>query len=337
MGREKKNFLFMDSWMALFKTMPSQEAGDLIKAVCAFVQGEKVDLENPLVLSMFNFIKGQIEENTEAYRAKCEKQAEYGRMGSAKRWGEKEKAIEEKSYPTENHSYPISENGYPIEKDSYPISEDSHPIENDSYPISENGYPIENDSYPISENGYPINCDRVEWHKDKDKDNDKDILPPYSPPKGGKADSSLRSESRENVSVYTPPKTDRTDYQAVLDAFHESCSSLPKVLKLSDSRKKAIKARLNDFGLEEIKRAFVLTEQSDFLKGTNTNGWQASFDWLMKPANLTKVLEGNYENRASPGKKSMWGEDDYLNKLANGEVSLSDDLLVGEVIEEVEV
>ena len=145
MEKEKKNLLFMHSWMALFKTMPSQEAGDLIKAVCAFVQGEKVDLENPLVLAMFNFIKGQIEENTEAYRAKCEKQAEYGRMGSAKRWGEKEKAIEE----------------------------NSHPIENNSYPISENGYPIAEDSYPTSENGYPINSDRVEWHKDKDKDKDK--------------------------------------------------------------------------------------------------------------------------------------------------------------------
>lgn len=311
MGKEKKSFLFMDSWMALFETMPSQEAGDLIKAVCAFVKGEKVDLENPLVLAMFNLIKGQIEENTEAYRAKCEKQAEYGRMGSAKRWGEKEKAIEENSYPTESDSYPISE---------------------DSYPIAENGY-------PISENSYPINSDRVEWHKEEDKEEDnkkekdnkknKDI-PPYSPPKGGKADSSLRSESRENVAVYTPPKTDRTDYQAVLDAFHELCPSLPKVLKLSDSRKKAIKARLNDFGLEEIKRAFALTEQSDFLKGTNATGWQAGFDWLMKPANLTKVLEGNYENKHKAGKPgSMFGEDDYLAKVARGEASIMDEWFGG--------
>ena len=138
-------------------------------------------------------------------------------------------------------------------------------------------------------------------------------------------DSSLRSESRENVSVYTPPKTARTDYQAVLDAFHESCPSLPKVLKLSDSRKKAIKARLNDFGLEEIKRAFTLTEQSDFLKGNNATGWQAGFDWLMKPANLTKVLEGNYENKHKAGKPgSMFGEDDYLAKVARGEASIMD-------------
>ena len=125
------------------------------------------------------------------------------------------------------------------------------------------------------------------------------------------------------MAVYTPPKTDRTDYQAVLDAFHESCPSLPKVLKLSDSRKKAIKARLSDFGLEEIKRAFALTEQSDFLKGTNATGWQAGFDWLMKPANLTKVLEGNYENKHKAGKPgSMFGEDDYLAKVARGEASI---------------
>ena len=303
MEKEKKNLLFMHSWMALFKTMPSQEAGDLIKAVCAFVQGENVDLENPLVLAMFNFIKGQIEENTEAYRAKCEKQAEYGRMGSAKRWGEKEKAIEE----------------------------NSHPIENNSYPISENGYPIAEDSYPISENGYPINSDRVEWHKDKDKDKDKDNkkdkdIPPYSPPKGGEADSSLRSESRQNIGDYTPPKPERTDYQGVLDAYHECCPSFPAVIKLTETRKRAIKARLKDYGLDEIKRAFSLAGQSDFLKGSS--GWQASFDWLMKPANMTKVLEGNYTNRASPagGKsKSMWGEDDYLAKLARGEVSLGEE------------
>ena len=302
MEKEKKNLLFMHSWMALFKTMPSQEAGDLIKAVCAFVQGEKVDLENPLVLAMFNFIKGQIEENTEAYRAKCEKQAEYGRMGSAKRWGEKEKAIEE----------------------------NSHPIENNSYPISENGYPIAEDSYPTSENGYPINSDRVEWHKDKDKDKDKDNkkdkdIPPYSPPKGGEADSSLRSESRQNIGDYTPPKPERTDYQGVLDAYHECCPSFPVVIKLTETRKRAIKARLKDYGLDEIKRAFSLAGQSDFLKGSS--GWQASFDWLMKPANMTKVLEGNYTNRASPNGKSqsMWGEDDFVAKVIRGETSLAEE------------
>ena len=288
MEKDKNSFLFMDSWITLFQSMPSQEAGDLIKAVCDFSTGKQAEIENPLVLAMFNLIKKQMEENKENYKAKCEKQAEYGKMGSEKRWGKTQK--QEKS----------KENSYPIQKDSYPIQKDS----------------------------YPINSDRVEWHKEEEEEKEKeeDILPPYSPPKGGEADSSLRSESRQNIDGYTPPKPERTDYQGVLDAYHECCPSFPAVIKLTEARKRAIKARLKDYGLDEIKRAFSLAGQSDFLKGSS--GWQASFDWLMKPANMTKVLEGNYTNRASPagGKsKSMWGEDDYIAKLARGEVSLGEE------------
>lgn len=303
MEKDKNSFLFMDSWITLFQSMPSQEAGDLIKAVCDFSTGKQAEIENPLVLAMFNLIKKQMEENKENYKAKCEKQAEYGKMGSEKRWGKTQK--QEKS----------KENSDSIAKDSYPISEDSYPIPKDSY---------------------PINSDRVEWHKEeeeeKEEEKEEDILPPYSPPKGGEADSSLRSESRQNIDDYTPPKPERTDYQGVLDAYHECCPGFPAVIKLTETRKRAIKARLKDYGLDEIKRAFSLAGQSDFLKGSS--GWQASFDWLMKPANMTKVLEGNYTNRASPagGKsQSMWGEDDYLAKLARGEVSLGDEDWFGSI------
>ena len=302
MEKDKNSFLFMDSWITLFQSMPSQEAGDLIKAVCDFSTGKQAEIENPLVLAMFNLIKKQMEENKENYKAKCEKQAEYGKMGSEKRWGKTQK--QEKS----------KENSDSIAKDSYPISEDS--------------YPISEDSYPIQKDSYPINSDRVEWHKEEEKEEEKeeDILPPYSPPKGGEADSSLRSESRQNIDGYTPPKPERTDYQGVLDAYHECCPSFPAVIKLTETRKRAIKARLKDYGLEEIKRAFSLAGQSDFLKGSS--GWQASFDWLMKPANMTKVLEGNYTNRASPagGKsQSMWGDDDFVAKVIRGETSLAEE------------
>lgn len=307
MEKDKNSFLFMDSWITLFQSMPSQEAGDLIKAVCDFSTGKQAEIENPLVFAMFNLIKKQMEENKENYKAKCEKQAEYGKMGSEKRWGKTQK--QEKS------------------------KENSDSIDKDSYPISEDGYPISDDSYPIQKDSYPINSDRVEWHKEEEeeKEEEEDILPPYSPPKGGEADSSLRSESRQNIGDYTPPKPERTDYQGVLDAYHECCPSFPAVIKLTETRKRAIKARLKDYGLDEIKRAFSLAGQSDFLKGSS--GWQASFDWLMKPANMTKVLEGNYANRASPNGKSqsMWGEDDYIAKLARGEVSLADEDWFGSI------
>ena len=299
MAEEKKSYIMYKSWNPLLESLPPEQLYEVFHAIIKYQNGEETNIKDPVIQAIFKMFKKQFEEDENKWGKERQQRIDAGRKGGKAKPTEYKECLAEVSEAKECLA---------------PLSKVKQTQANQAVMVEVEGNVEVEDSVDV-----------------------KNILPPYSPPKGGKADSSLRSESRENVSVYTPPKTDRTDYQAVLDAFHESCSSLPKVLKLSDSRKKAIKARLNDFGLEEIKRAFVLTEQSDFLKGTNTNGWQASFDWLMKPANLTKVLEGNYENRASPGKKSMWGEDDYLNKLANGEVSLSDDLLVGEVIEEVEV
>jgi hypothetical protein len=65
---------------------------------------------------------------------------------------------------------------------------------------------------------------------------------------------------------------------------------------LSDARKKAIKARLKSYSLEDFKTVFENAEASSFLKGAD-GGWKASFDWLIKEANMLKVLEGNYKDK----------------------------------------
>ena len=62
---DKRGFLFRDSWMTLFESMPSKDAGDLIKAVCDFSCGEKPNIENPLIFAMYKFITSQITEYEE--------------------------------------------------------------------------------------------------------------------------------------------------------------------------------------------------------------------------------------------------------------------------------
>ena len=94
----------------------------------------------------------------------------------------------------------------------------------------------------------------------------------------------------------TPP-TKRTDYQEIVDMFHNLCPSYPSVKKISDARKKAIKARLNAYSIGDFKTLFEKAEASDFLKGANDRNWQANFDWLIKDSNMAKVLDGNYDNR----------------------------------------
>lgn len=79
--------------------------------------------------------------------------------------------------------------------------------------------------------------------------------------------------------------------------YNEICISFPRLTKLSDSRKKAIKARLKQYSVEDFQRLFTMAEESSFLKGQNNRNWSANFDWLIKDANMAKVLDGNYADR----------------------------------------
>ena len=92
----------------------------------------------------------------------------------------------------------------------------------------------------------------------------------------------------------------RIDYNGIKDAYHKHCPSLPRIRTLSDSRKKAIKSRLNTYTEDDIIEAFDLAEASDFLKGGNDRNWTADFDWIMKDSNLAKILDGKYANKATP-------------------------------------
>lgn len=95
-------------------------------------------------------------------------------------------------------------------------------------------------------------------------------------------------------------KADETScpYSEIQSLYSSICKSYPKLTKLSDSRKKAIHARFAaGYTLDDFKRLFEMAESSQFLKGQNNRNWSANFDWLIKDANIAKVLEGNYNNK----------------------------------------
>lgn len=89
------------------------------------------------------------------------------------------------------------------------------------------------------------------------------------------------------------------DYQQITDLYNNICVSFPKVTRLSETRKKAIKARLKVYTVEDFKKLFELAESSSFLKGQNNRNWSATFDWLIKDTNMAKVLDGNYADNSS--------------------------------------
>lgn len=114
---------------------------------------------------------------------------------------------------------------------------------------------------------------------------------------------------------------DRLPYKEITDLYNQICTDLPACVKLSESRKKAIRARLSSgYTVEDFKTLFQKTKDSSFLTGGNNRNWIAGFDWLIKDGNMAKVLEGTFDDRSmaarsiqeqkapSPAPKSIYRE-----------------------------
>lgn len=115
---------------------------------------------------------------------------------------------------------------------------------------------------------------------------------------------------------------DRVNYQQIADMYNATCVSFPRLTVLSEKRKKAIKARLRKYSVDDIQRAFEMAQESDFLKGTNGRNWSATFDWIMCDANMAKILDGNYankDNHRTEGRNDTGGQagrDESLTEMA---------------------
>ena len=107
----------------------------------------------------------------------------------------------------------------------------------------------------------------------------------------------IEKEKEKEIEKEIEKREKRIDYQQIADMYNDTCVSFPKCTTLSDKRKKAIKARLNTYTVEDFKRLFELAEASNFLKGKNNRDWSATFDWLIQDNNMAKVLDGNYSQK----------------------------------------
>jgi predicted phage replisome organizer len=130
-------------------------------------------------------------------------------------------------------------------------------------------------------------------------------------------------------------KEERIDYQQIVDLYHSICISYQKIRSLSDSRKKAIKARLNTYTVDDFKTVFENAEASSFLKGKNDRNWTATFDWLIADKNMAKVLEGNYTDRTR-GKEKVPDWFKKQRELDEDEVAAINRMLTDEDLAEVE-
>lgn len=88
-----------------------------------------------------------------------------------------------------------------------------------------------------------------------------------------------------------------TKVQPIIDKWNEL--GLQKLISINQgtNRYKLLNARIKEYGEDKVLMAIENIKYSSFLKGQNKKGWAITFDWLVKPNNFLKVLEGNYSDK----------------------------------------
>lgn len=114
--------------------------------------------------------------------------------------------------------------------------------------------------------------------------------------------SDAASEAEEKKALRSEEKEKRIFAKRIISFFNEQIkannSAIKPVIVTTDRRISQINARAiqYDNAEEMMKTAIVKATQSTFLNGVNNRNWIATFDWIFRPNNFPKILEGNYDN-----------------------------------------
>ncbi len=79
---DKKSFVMYTSWATMFVGMPEEQAGQLIKAICAYQIGREYAINDPMVHAVSDMIIEQMQADADNYAKECEKRSE----NAKKRW-----------------------------------------------------------------------------------------------------------------------------------------------------------------------------------------------------------------------------------------------------------
>lgn len=101
-------------------------------------------------------------------------------------------------------------------------------------------------------------------------------------------------EKNRDTPAESAPRKSLPPEAAVWNSFPQ----LPAVKSVSSSRERSLTARRRDeFWVDHFRSAVEKVVASDFCRGKNRNSWVATFDWMLQPDTVAKIIEGKYDNR----------------------------------------
>ena len=115
-------------------------------------------------------------------------------------------------------------------------------------------------------------------------------------------------------------KEDKIDFEKVRQQFNRimEAKKIPKLKgKIAGQRKAFFEARVRENGIVSVYRVMIKAAESNFLNGGGGKGWIANFEWIYKPNNFPKVLDGYYDNQRSPQTPTIQTNGGFRNETTS--------------------
>ena len=111
----------------------------------------------------------------------------------------------------------------------------------------------------------------------------------------------IEKEKDKDIDKDTINSISSTEVQQIINTWNSLGLQNIKFIKNNTNRYKMLNARIKEYGIDTFLQAINNIRNSSFLKGQNNRNWTITFDWLIKPNNFIKVLEGNYDDKENKG------------------------------------
>lgn len=247
----------------MLEDFTDEEAGKILKGLLAYAnRGEEFETEDRAMRCLFKTIQANIDRNYEKYEAKCER----NRQIAQKRWEKKNKGTH-KEDTSECERIPTHTNANERKRTLPNEIENENEIEITNKVIKE----------PKGSNIKEAKASTSETSSD------------------AAAEPQAQAKNEESQAK----KQDKIDFEKVRQQFNRLMQdkAIPKLKgKIAGQRKAFFEARVREYGITSAYRVMIKAAESGFLNGGGRNGWLANFEWIFRPNNFPKVLDGYYDN-----------------------------------------
>ena len=276
MDEEKeRSFLFYRRWFEQMKRLPDAERLQVYDSICGYAFERIVTQMAYYLESIMDNIRQTINENAEKREAFCEKQ----RRNVMKRWERRGNESANAEDTTEYERIPRNTTEYDgisgNTKNTYKVKDKVK----DKVKVKIE----EKKDKPFSSSIETSSIDPQRLSRAREEENSEDEK---------KAFMEKRETAAEAAEFFAKVKVSWN--------LAVSKAKIPMIAKMTDIRRRAVAARAAQHGEAAVLDVIQKAAASSFLNGGNGRGFLASFDWVMRPTNFLKVMEGNYDNRQQP-------------------------------------